>query len=109
MASIAASINADLNNVTVATSSQNLIGQSCPEELVLIGDVFYDDEIAGEVVPWCERLRKSGCEILVGDPGRHPLTPDRLALLEKLKSYQLPENVCIENHGFKFVNVWRFK
>lgn len=98
-----------MNGVQLTTCTENRIGAMCDENLILVGDVFYDDEIASIIIPWLEKLRLSGKEIMIGDPGRHGLTAVRQKLLTKLATYELPENACIENHGFKFVNVWRFK
>lgn len=109
VAAVSAEINAELNDIQLTTCTENRIGAMCDERLLLVGDVFYDDEIAGLIIPWLEKLRMSRKEILIGDPGRHGLTLDRQRLLTKLATYELPENACIENHGFKFVNVWKFK
>lgn len=75
-------------------------------DVILLGDVFYDQEIADLLHPWLEKLLKNKQRIIIGDPGRHALRSNmKLNLLAK---YSLPENICIENHGFQYTNVWEF-
>jgi ETFB lysine methyltransferase len=107
---IAAQMNARLNNVQIETNSNNLINNPCTLDfdLILLGDVFYDEEFAHKLYPWLEFLLKNKKKIIVGDPGRHPLKSNILNL-KLLQSYELPENSCIENHGFKFSHVWELQ
>jgi ETFB lysine methyltransferase len=107
---IAAEMNAELNNVTIETDSRNLI--NCNEtirnfDIVMFGDVFYDEEFAQQLLPWIRMLVKNDKLCLIGDPGRHALS--RNLNLKKLATYQLPENICIENHGFSSTNVFEVK
>jgi predicted nicotinamide N-methyase/catechol 2,3-dioxygenase-like lactoylglutathione lyase family enzyme len=39
-------------------------------DVVIAGDVLYDDELARDVFPWFVDMAKNGTEVLVGDPGR---------------------------------------
>jgi predicted nicotinamide N-methyase len=39
-------------------------------DVVVAGDVLYDDELAKAVFRWFVELARSGVEVLVGDPGR---------------------------------------
>lgn len=111
-AAYAAVLNAKLNNIDLEklhTSSDNLIGCNINEDIIFIGDLFYDEEIAEILLPWLHKCSSEGKLILIGDPGRHGLTENRLNFMKKLATYELTENCCIENRGFKYVNVWRFK
>ena len=112
-AGVSCIMNAELNKVPIdrlRISVDNLIGSgSVEEDIIFIGDMFYDEEFAVELLPWLTRLHQEGKEIYVGDPGRHGLTAGRLNFMEKMATYELTENCCIENRGFKFVNVWRFR
>ncbi|XP_037912019.1 electron transfer flavoprotein beta subunit lysine methyltransferase-like isoform X2 [Hermetia illucens] len=109
-AKVAADLNAELNNVIISTCTQNLIGNFCKDfDVILVGDVFYDKDIADQILPWLTNLRKKGKEIYIGDPGRHGLSTDAMNLMDKVLTYELPENCCIENNGFKIVNVWKVK
>lgn len=107
VAAIAAQMNAKLNNVTIETDTKNLINHpdTLKFDLVLLGDVFYDEEFASLLIPWVNNLLKKGNTCVIGDPGRHALSSK--LKLKQLASYELPPNVCIENHGFMFTNVFK--
>lgn len=106
-AEVAAKINAKLNNVSIDTSTKNLINDpaSFNFDVVALGDVFYDEAFARELLPWIKNLLKNNQTCLIGDPGRHALSKE--LNLELLARYQLPVSSCIENHGFKFTNVFK--
>uniref|UniRef100_A0A182X6G3 ETFB lysine methyltransferase n=1 Tax=Anopheles quadriannulatus TaxID=34691 RepID=A0A182X6G3_ANOQN len=114
-------LNAERNGITgnrLVVSSDNLIGQGADEthqpvdrcEVVLIGDLFYDTEIAADLHPWIQRLARAGAEIYIGDPGRHGITETGvLSQMELRARYELPANVCLENSGFSHANVWQLR
>jgi ETFB lysine methyltransferase len=106
-AAIAAEINAELNQVTIETDTRNLIDHpsSYDYDVVVFGDVFYDLDFAAILVPWIRKLSTNKQTCLVGDPGRHALS--KSLNLELLARYDLPLNVCIENHGFKYTNIFK--
>lgn len=61
VAVIAASMNAELNYVQLETDARNLIGNEeiCNKfDVVILGDVFYDSEIATLLIPWLKLLLK---------------------------------------------------
>lgn len=106
-AEIAAKLNAKLNNVDIKTSTRNLINSQesfSDFDVVVLGDVFYDEEFARILLPWIKKLVKNNQTCLIGDPGRHALSKE--LNLKILARYELPESSCIENHGFKFSNVF---
>ncbi|XP_054089909.1 electron transfer flavoprotein beta subunit lysine methyltransferase [Zeugodacus cucurbitae] len=96
----------DLEHLHICTDNLIKASQLVKEDLILLGDVFYDEEFAAVLQPWLQCLRKAGKQILVGDPGRHGLTADRRQHMRRLAKYELTESGCIENNGFRFVNVW---
>uniref|UniRef100_A0A1B0FP85 ETFB lysine methyltransferase n=1 Tax=Glossina morsitans morsitans TaxID=37546 RepID=A0A1B0FP85_GLOMM len=105
-------VNAQLNSIDLHklfVSSRNLIGSPVEEEVICIGDLFYDEEIADILFPWLDKLADAGKTILIGDPGRHGLSTTRMRFLTKLAAYELTANCCIENKGFKNVFVWKFR
>ncbi|KAL0860651.1 hypothetical protein ABMA27_010000 [Loxostege sticticalis] len=106
----ATSLNAKINDVSVETSMEDLIGSNCTEfDTILIGDMFYDEEFANILFDWLQRLRGEGKTILIGDPGRHGLTEKRRQHIELIAKYPLPPESCIENHGFTETSLWRLK
>uniref|UniRef100_A0A1A9W128 ETFB lysine methyltransferase n=1 Tax=Glossina brevipalpis TaxID=37001 RepID=A0A1A9W128_9MUSC len=105
-------LNAQLNSIDLRKlfiSSQNLIGSPVEEDIICIGDLFYDEEIADILFPWLNKLADIGKIILIGDPGRHGLSASKMHFLTKLAAYELTANCCIENNGFKNVYVWKFR
>ncbi|CAL7941529.1 unnamed protein product [Xylocopa violacea] len=102
VACTAISMNAALNNVDIEVSGENLLRRP-PDKLtdvIFIGDMLYDEEIAGILIPWLEEARRNRTRIYFGDPGRHGLTEDLKKRLRIRKRYSLPENVRKENYGY---------
>ncbi|KAJ8708598.1 hypothetical protein PYW08_009980 [Mythimna loreyi] len=105
---IATEINAKLNDITVETSTTNLIGDRCIEfDTILIGDMFYDEEFANLLFEWLHTLSADGKTVLIGDPGRHGLTARRRRSMSLLAKYRLPTHSTMENNGFTHSTVWR--
>lgn len=105
-AAVAARINAELNCVEIETDTRNLINDPITDiDVIVLGDVFYDEDFAALLLPWIQRLVADGKLCLIGDPGRHALS--KQLNLKLLASYNLPERTCIENHGFKTTSVFK--
>jgi predicted nicotinamide N-methyase len=80
MAITAATMNAEANAVVVETlrcDVRRLKGQAV--DLILVGDLFYELELAKAVSAFLDRAAKPPVEVLVGDPGRTTLPRRRLA------------------------------
>lgn len=106
---IAAKMNAKLNGVEIETDARNLINHpdSFEYDVIFFGDVFYDEEFANLLLPWIEKLlEQTKTRIIIGDPNRHAFNVCKHLNIKLLGRYELPENVCIENHGFQFGYVW---
>ncbi len=70
----AAQLNADANDVVIETRLDNIIEDTPPAaDVLLAGDIFYDEALAERVLPFLERCRTAGLDVLIGDPGRAPL------------------------------------
>lgn len=84
----AAEDNAALNDVTLQTTTEDLIGRlDVRWDVVLVGDVTYEPGLAARVIPWLVALAGGGTTVLLGDPGRGHLDPSRL---EPLATYEAP-------------------
>ncbi|MEE2959882.1 MAG: 50S ribosomal protein L11 methyltransferase [Myxococcota bacterium] len=72
MAMAAAELNAELNQVVVHLESSDLLSSVVlPKvDVVLAGDVHYEEPFARRVQGWLEAWAKKGVTVLVGDPGR---------------------------------------
>ncbi|XP_058178844.1 electron transfer flavoprotein beta subunit lysine methyltransferase-like [Anopheles ziemanni] len=111
-------LNAKVNGIVdnadeLDVRSDNLIGNGASAtryDIVLIGDLFYDTEIAAVLHPWIQRLARAGKKIYIGDPGRHGITDTGVLNNMILHArYELPDNVCLENNGFSHANVWQYQ
>lgn len=110
VACVAIAMNSVLNNVDIEISWENLLEKS-PEDsydVIFIGDLLYDEEIATILVAWLENEYLRGARIYLGDPGRHGLTENLRKRMRMLRRYYLPEEVRKENHGYDTATVWQF-
>jgi predicted nicotinamide N-methyase len=102
----AAELNAALNGVTLAIASEDRIGRPVEADVLLAGDVFYDQGFAARLAPWFDALAAGGVEVLVGDPGRAYLPAARV---ERLAVYEVPVTRALEDAEVKRTTVWRWK
>ncbi|RBY98137.1 methyltransferase [Blastococcus sp. TF02-8] len=78
----AITVNAERNGAEGITPVGDVLGGEPPAvALVVAGDVCYDREMTGRVLPFLEAARARGAEVLIGDPGRVYLPEDRLRSL----------------------------
>ncbi len=80
----ATELNAELNGMGFDTTAEDLVGPSGDWDLVMIGDLFFEQPLAKHLESWLRGLHATGVEILIGDPKRTFLP---CLGLEKLASY----------------------
>ncbi len=102
----AAKLNAALNNVRIETSDDDPIGAPTPCDLILVGDLFYDRDLAPRVLAWLEALQVDGKTVLIGDPGRTYLPRDKL---EQIAAYDIPVTRALEDAEVKRAAVWKLR
>jgi predicted nicotinamide N-methyase len=82
----AVAVNAKLAGVRVGFSLRDPTASPPPEcDVILAGDVCYEEVMAERIVRWLRRAAASGTRVLVGDPGRLYLP----AGLERLATYRV--------------------
>ncbi|ASP34805.1 methyltransferase [Labrenzia sp. VG12] len=102
---VATRLNAAENGVTLTIETADITEAAVPQaDVVICGDVFYDRAMAGQVLPFLDRLLKAGMEVLVGDPGRSYLPKDRL---QELAVYTVPVVGALEDNEIKRTGVFR--
>lgn len=75
-------LNAAANGVAVEAVHGDLTAGAPPEvELILVGDLFYDADLAARVFAFLERCAAAGARVLIGDPWRAFLPSDRLRVV----------------------------
>lgn len=110
VAAVATHMNFELNGLEPAVClSNNMIG-SQPEgfDLILLGDMFYEEALATSLHNWLDRcIRTQGTKVLIGDPGRAQFEEHGIRrLLRQLAQFELPESVREENYGLTCSRVW---
>ncbi len=99
-------LNAGINRVSLVPVLEDVIGQDRGWDVILAGDVCYEQGMASRVIEWLSRLQARGAVVLIGDPGRSYLPKDRL---EALASYMVPVVGALEDNEIKRTSVWRLK
>jgi len=102
----AARLNADLNGVHVETSDADPVGTPTDADVILVGDLFYDRDLAPRVLDWLIGLQRDGKRVLIGDPGRTYLPRDKL---EQIAAYDIPVTRALEDAEVKRAAVWKLR
>ncbi len=68
----AAQLNAEANGVAIDTTAEDLLARVTPiaADVVLVGDLFYERQLADRVLAYIEAAAKAGALVLIGDPKR---------------------------------------
>lgn len=101
----AAELNAAANGLSLEATARDLIGESGDWEIILVGDMCYEQPLAGEIDRWLKAEQARGVAVLLGDPGRTYLPKDRL---EKLVSYAVKTSRALEDTDVRNTSVWQF-
>lgn len=99
-------LNAELNDVELETSGADPIGAPTEAGVILVGDLFYERDLAPRVLEWLIALEREGKRVLIGDPGRTYLPRDKL---EQVAAYDIPVTRALEDAEVKRAAVWRLR
>jgi predicted nicotinamide N-methyase len=102
----AAVLNAALNEVSLETSDADPVGKPTDADVILVGDLFYDRDLAPRVLDWLIALQCGGKSVLIGDPGRTYLPRDKL---EQIAAYDIPVTRALEDSEVKRAAVWKLR
>jgi len=97
----AIALNAQANNLRIATTQDNLIGGPATWDVILVGDLFYERPLAEGLMAW---LRPQGILTLLGDPGRTYFPKDGV---EKLATYNVQTTRDLEDREIRETSVYR--
>jgi len=101
LAGQATAANAEANDVEVVFTSEDLLAGPVPAvDVVLAGDVLYEQEMAGRVLTWLESFEGV---VLLGDPGRDYLPHGRF---REVAAYQVPTTRELEGVSVKRTRVF---
>ena len=106
MALAAVTLNAAANGVMVATTCEDLLAKDPDEQfdVILVGDLFYERELAERVGRYVDAAAKAGARVLIGDPGRSYFPKGRF---EKAADYRVPVTRELEDAEIKQTAVWQ--
>jgi predicted nicotinamide N-methyase len=94
IAAVAATLNAEANDVAIEISVVDLVGQSLADvDVVLAGDIWYEPAPSGRFRKWLRNLAKNGVSVLTADPGRLHV-PRRV---RELARYEVPTPFELES------------
>ena len=81
-AAAAIGLNARANACRVSVLQRDVLDLDTPDtDIILVGDSCYEAALAARLLPWLQRARLRGVDVLLGDPGRRYLPLDALVEL----------------------------
>jgi predicted nicotinamide N-methyase len=107
VALVAARLNAEANACDLETTSDDLLaapGGLAPE-VVLVGDLFYERELAERVLTFAAAAATRGALVLVGDPQRSYFPRARF---RQVAEHRVPVTRELEDAEIKRTAVWQF-
>jgi predicted nicotinamide N-methyase len=105
LALTAVRINAEANGVTIATTGADLLAHGWERfPVLLVGDLFYERELAKRVLARIEAAAAEGGLVLIGDPQRSYFPKGRFACAAE---YRVPVTRDLEDAEIKATAVWR--
>lgn len=103
----AVAMNAEVNRVSVATIGHDLLDADPPDiDLILAGDVCYEQPLAGRVLSWLQAAHQRGVDVLIGDPGRAYFPRD---FMMQLAQHDVPTMRELEGVKMKTAGVFTFR
>jgi predicted nicotinamide N-methyase len=102
----AIALNARANGVGVDTAGADVLSGGLPGafDVALVGDLFYERDLAERVLAFLETARGRGLEVLVGDPRRSYFPVSRF---RQVAEYAVPVTRELEDAEIKRTAVWR--
>ena len=106
IARTAIGLNAGLNGVQLEIGDADVLDDAGGGwDVVLAGDVCYEQPMADRVIAWLRREAAAGAIVLLGDPGRSYLPKSELV---SLATYAVATSRDLEDAEVKRTQVWRF-
>lgn len=102
-AEVACQLNAQLNGLSLSTTTDDVIGQDDGWDVVLVGDMLYDAALASRLRPWLTCLARRGALVLLGDPYRGYL--EDFPICERMQLLA-PSDVDVEGAFPKWTAIW---
>lgn len=105
MAECAVLLNAEVNDVTVHLGSQiDFAVVPRGVQVIMAGDVCYEQLLATKILRWLHLCREAGVEIYIADPGRAYLPKEGLQIVAE---YTVPTSKELEDRDSRDVRICR--
>lgn len=105
LAIAACAINAAANAVTLDTTDRDMLSGPPPKAgVVIVGDLFYERDLADRVLRFIDSAKDEGCSVYIGDPSRSYFPEGKFTALAE---YQVPVTRELEDFEIKRTTVWR--
>ena len=105
IAGAAVGLNAAANDVAVGFTAVDLLAAAPGRfDTIIVGDMFYERELAARVLTFIEAAVARGSVIVIGDPQRSYFPRNRFA---RIAEYQVPVTRELEDSEIKHTTVWR--
>ena len=104
LAETAIVLNAAQNDVRVRTTTIDVLSHPPDVDLVLIGDLVYEPELAGRVAAFLEAVVKTGAAVLLGDRISARRPPMSFELVAEYEAPVIPELI---DDSTERARVWR--
>jgi len=102
----ALALNAQANGLRGAYTGRDLLAADPPvADLILAGDICYEQPLAARVLAWLHAAHSRGIRVLLGDPGRSYFP--RQGLIQ-LAAYEVPTTRELEDSVVKQAGVFTF-
>ncbi|WP_366554104.1 class I SAM-dependent methyltransferase [Aquibaculum sediminis] len=97
-------LNAELNGVQLALLDRDPLDEAGDWEIVLAGDICYEQPLAEQAFRWLQSLAARGAAVYLGDPQRTYTPRSGLA---RVAHYAVPTTKAIEDSDLRNATVWR--
>lgn len=99
-------LNAAANGIAISILAEDLTTGPVPSvDVIAVGDLFYDPDLAVRVTSFLDRCHAAGVEVLVGDPGRAHLPRSRL---RRIVEYKVPDMGDVRGADMKTSAVYAY-
>jgi predicted nicotinamide N-methyase len=103
----AARLNAEANDVELVCANVDLLQSPPPRvDVVLAGDIAYEQAMSARILPWLKAARDAGARVLFGDPEREYFPRDQMRMLAR---YEVRTRRDLEGVELKQASVFTFE
>lgn len=98
-------LNAAENGLSIDTTCDDVLAAPPGQfGVILVGDLFYERQLADKVTVFIEAARAQGASVLIGDPQRNYFPKERLT---RVAEYNVPVTRELEDTEIKIAAVWK--